>query len=60
MYRSDRFTVTASLAGIPALSMPWGTDRDGKPVGIQLMAGRFNEKILLDMGAVLEQVRAKG
>lgn len=60
MYRSDRYTVTASLAGIPALSLPWGADRDGKPIGIQLMAGRFNEKMLLDMGGVLEQLRSRG
>ena len=55
MYQSDLFTVTASLAGIPAISLPVGMNGDGLPVGIQLMAGRFNEMMLLDVAKRLQR-----
>ena len=47
MYLSDIYTVTANLAGIPAVSLPCGYDGNGMPVGIQLMAKRFGEADLL-------------
>ncbi len=47
MYLSDIYTVTANLAGIPAVSLPCGYDGNGMPVGIQLMAKRFGEAELL-------------
>ena len=58
MYLSDIFTVPANIAGIPALSVPFGTvSREGKdlPVGIQLMASWFNEPTLFELGKFLEQ-----
>jgi len=47
MYLSDVFTVGASLAGIPALSVPCGVTGGGLPVGLQLIARPFDEATLL-------------
>jgi aspartyl-tRNA(Asn)/glutamyl-tRNA(Gln) amidotransferase subunit A len=54
MYLSDVFTVTANLAGIPALSLPVGRVR-GLPVGGQLLAPHFEEATLLRVAAALER-----
>lgn len=54
MYLSDIFTVTANLAGIPAMSLPIGR-ADGLPIGGQLMASHFNEPVMLRAAAALEQ-----
>lgn len=42
MYLADIFTVHANIAGVPALSIPNGTDSNGMPIGIQIMA-KLNE-----------------
>lgn len=55
MYLGDIFTVSANLAGIPALSVPCGLDKKGLPVGLQLMGKPFSEKLLLRAGLVVEQ-----
>jgi aspartyl-tRNA(Asn)/glutamyl-tRNA(Gln) amidotransferase subunit A len=47
MYLSDVFTVSANLAGIPAISVPFGADDGGMPVGVQLMGRPFDEATLL-------------
>ena len=47
MYLSDILTVPASLAGIPAISIPCGKTSDGRPIGLQLMAPAFGEDRLL-------------
>ncbi|MDW3197135.1 MAG: Asp-tRNA(Asn)/Glu-tRNA(Gln) amidotransferase subunit GatA [Cytophagales bacterium] len=47
MYLADIFTVLASLAGIPAISIPIGTDKDGLPIAVQVMGSAFNEGELL-------------
>jgi aspartyl-tRNA(Asn)/glutamyl-tRNA(Gln) amidotransferase subunit A len=47
MYLADLFTVPASLAGVPALSMPCGFGGRGRPVGLQLIANYFDEARLL-------------
>jgi len=49
MYQSDIFTASANLAGIPAISIPAGTDKQGLPFGVQIFAGKFNEEGLLKM-----------
>lgn len=46
MYLADLFTVQASVAGIPAISIPNGVDRNGMPVGLQVMANFFEEQNL--------------
>ncbi|MCS6983902.1 MAG: Asp-tRNA(Asn)/Glu-tRNA(Gln) amidotransferase subunit GatA [Leptospiraceae bacterium] len=52
MYLSDIFTVGASLAGIPALSIPGPTQ--GLPIGMQLQGPYFSENLLLDLAQKLE------
>jgi aspartyl-tRNA(Asn)/glutamyl-tRNA(Gln) amidotransferase subunit A len=49
MYLSDIYTVTANLAGIPAMSIPCGFDQ-GLPIGLQLMAKPFDEESLFRAG----------
>ena len=59
MYRADLFTVAASLAGIPALSVPIGSV-DGLPVGGQVMGARWSEPLVVRVGRALEVVTAGG
>lgn len=47
MYLEDAMTVPASLAGIPAISVPAGTSSEGLPIGVQLMAKAKNDALLL-------------
>ncbi|RYU78830.1 Asp-tRNA(Asn)/Glu-tRNA(Gln) amidotransferase subunit GatA [Hymenobacter persicinus] len=47
MYLADIFTVQASLAGVPAISVPAGTDSAGLPIGVQMLSGAFREEHLL-------------
>ncbi len=47
MYMADIYTVLASLAGIPAVSLPLGNNEAGLPLSIQLMTKHFNEQELL-------------
>lgn len=55
MYKSDLCTVTANLAGIPALSVPCGLDADGLPIGLQLVGPAFAEERLLRAAYTYEQ-----
>lgn len=43
MYLEDLFTVQASVSGVPAISIPNGTDEKGLPIGIQIIANSFKE-----------------
>jgi aspartyl-tRNA(Asn)/glutamyl-tRNA(Gln) amidotransferase subunit A len=56
MYLADLFTVQASVAGLPAISIPWGADNKGLPIGIQIMANAFNETELLTFSNYLEKL----
>ncbi|MBL8000189.1 MAG: Asp-tRNA(Asn)/Glu-tRNA(Gln) amidotransferase subunit GatA, partial [Candidatus Kapabacteria bacterium] len=49
MYLSDLFTVSANLAGIPAISFPTGTDTNGLPIGMQLQAATMRDEYLLNL-----------
>ena len=55
MYRSDLFTLPASLAGIPAASVPLGLAPNGLPLAVQLMTRRWDEATLLALSATLER-----
>ena len=48
MYLSDAYTVSANLAGLPALSMPCGFDSNGLPIGAQLIGPRLGEGSILN------------
>lgn len=54
MYTGDICTVSANIAGIPAISVPCGEDENNMPVGIQLMAKPFGEPTLLRAAYTLE------
>lgn len=54
MYLNDVFTVTANLAGLPAISVPAGLDGRGLPLGLQLIGRPFAEDALLAHAHVLE------
>ena len=47
MYLADVYTVSANLAGLPAISIPAGFDKNGLPIGLQLQARAFDETTLL-------------
>ncbi len=55
MYKSDMYTIGINLAGLPAISLPIMKNKDGLPVGLQLIAKAFNEKALFDGAASLEK-----
>ena len=54
MYQNDIFTVPSSLAGMPAISLPGGLNKDGLPLGLQLIGRPFDEQTLLRAAEVLE------
>lgn len=53
MYQSDILTIAANLTGTPAVNIAAGTDSQGLPVGIQLLAARFQENRLMRIAAGL-------
>jgi aspartyl-tRNA(Asn)/glutamyl-tRNA(Gln) amidotransferase subunit A len=55
MYLSDIYTISANLAGIPALSLPCGFTKKGLPVGLQILAKPFNEEVILKVAHAYEQ-----
>jgi aspartyl-tRNA(Asn)/glutamyl-tRNA(Gln) amidotransferase subunit A len=55
MYQSDLFTIPASLAGLPAISLPCGLAPGKLPLGLQLVAPAFGERTLLRAASGLEQ-----
>ena len=54
MYLSDIYTISVNLAGLPAISLPIDTAKDGMPVGLQLIADAYNEQTLFDGALSLE------
>lgn len=54
MYLNDVFTVTANLAGLPAMSLPTGLDAHGLPLSLQLIGPAFGEEIILKTAHVIE------
>ncbi|MDH5458208.1 MAG: Asp-tRNA(Asn)/Glu-tRNA(Gln) amidotransferase subunit GatA [Nitrospinota bacterium] len=55
MYLSDIFTISANLAGIPAMSIPCGQSKDNLPIGLQLMGKHFDEATLLNVAHQYQQ-----
>jgi aspartyl-tRNA(Asn)/glutamyl-tRNA(Gln) amidotransferase subunit A len=55
MYLNDVFTVPASLAGIPGISIPYGNDKNGLPLGIQLLSKHYNEQEIFNAAFALEK-----
>jgi len=55
MYLSDIHTIPVNLAGIPAISIPCGFNREGLPIGVQVMGKHFDEGMLLRVAYTFEQ-----
>ena len=55
MYLNDVFAVPASLAGLPAMSVPAGLNSDGLPLGLQIIGKAFDEQGVLNAGLAIEQ-----
>ncbi len=55
MYLNDVFTVPSSLAGLPAMSVPGGVDKDGLPLGLQIIGRPLDEQGVLNAGLAIEQ-----
>ena len=55
MYLNDVFAVPASLAGLPAMSVPGGLDKDGLPLGLHLIGRELDEQTILNAGLAIEQ-----
>nr|WP_245639156.1 amidase [Rubellimicrobium mesophilum] len=55
MYLNDVFTVTVNLAGLPGISVPAGLDRQGLPLGLQLIGRPWEEGDLLNVAYSLER-----
>lgn len=55
MYLLDIYTISANLAGVPAISLPCGLSKDGLPIGLQLTAAPFEEEKLLRAARMFER-----
>ena len=55
MYLNDVFTVPASMAGVPAISVPAGLSGDGLPLGLQVIGRPFDEETVFGVAAALER-----
>ncbi len=58
MYLSDVCTVPSSLAGHPAISVPFGRAEDGLPAGVQVLAPALGESVMLKVAAAVEAAGA--
>ena len=55
MYLGDIYTIAVNLAGLPGISVPCGKDKNGLPIGVQLIGDCFQEKKLLTAAYTYEQ-----
>jgi aspartyl-tRNA(Asn)/glutamyl-tRNA(Gln) amidotransferase subunit A len=59
MYLNDIFTVTVNMAGLPGIAVPGGLDKDGLPLGLQLIGRPFDEETLFSVAQVIEEAAPK-
>ncbi|MFM2200110.1 MAG: hypothetical protein RL769_163 [Pseudomonadota bacterium] len=57
IYLNDVFTIPANMAGLPALSVPAGFDKDGLPLGLQVISKNFDEQTMFDVALAIEENR---
>ncbi len=55
MYLNDVFTVPVNLAGLPAISVPVGLDKENLPIGMQLIGNSFDEESILSIASCIEK-----
>lgn len=59
-YKEDIFTVTANIAGLPSLSIPFGKSESNMPLGIQIMSNKFNESKIYAFAKFIEEKLKQG
>ena len=57
MYLGDIYTISVNLAGLPGISLPCGKDKNGLPIGLQLIGNCFEEKKIIRAAYAFEQTR---
>lgn len=57
MYLGDIYTISVNLAGLPGISLPCGKDKNGMPIGLQLIGDCFQEKKIIQAAYAFEQTR---
>jgi aspartyl-tRNA(Asn)/glutamyl-tRNA(Gln) amidotransferase subunit A len=55
MYLNDVFTIPASLAGLPAMSVPAAMSNNGLPLGMQIVGRHFDEETIVSVGSAIEK-----
>ncbi len=55
-YLNDICTINANITGLPAMSIPCGFDKDGMPIGMQLLGDAFKEELILKIAYTFEQM----
>jgi aspartyl-tRNA(Asn)/glutamyl-tRNA(Gln) amidotransferase subunit A len=55
MYAADVCTVPVNIAGLPAVSLPCAKDKQGLPIGLQLIGKKFSEQVILNIGYAFEK-----
>jgi len=55
MYLNDVFTVPVNLAGLPAISVPSGYDKNKLPLGLQLIGKPFDEQTILNLSLAIQK-----
>lgn len=55
MYLADICTVSVNIAGLPGISIPCGVDKQGMPIGMQLIGNKFQEETILNAAYTFEQ-----
>ena len=57
MYLGDIYTISVNLAGLPGISLPCGMDKNGLPIGLQLIGDCFKEKNIIRAAYSFEKTR---
>lgn len=60
MYLGDIYTISVNLAGLPGISLPCGMDKNGLPIGLQLIGDCFKEKNIIRAAYSFEKQESLG
>ncbi len=55
MYAEDMFTIICNLVGVPAISVPYSTGKNGLPLGLQIIGKKWNEQQVFDIAKYVEE-----
>ena len=59
LYRQDICTVGANIAKLPALTLPFGKNKDGLPIGLQMIGSYGDDEKILAIGEMMEAYRGR-